>query len=183
MNFLSCTFADQLSHCKTDDQCIKMDTEFVIELYVKTYIMFPRLNLGSTTASPLQPETPELLLLPSVMVRTARSNEGSCSFFGIAATIPINTKMNKLPHLKFWKIKKSFLNNISFTISIIKHLLVGNAYLNSLHKKLFLFPAAIKKYVLTNGQLISKCPFDVVLVSSFGFKIPTKKLTNFCPRI
>ena len=39
--------------------------------------MSPRLNLGSTTASPLQPETPEKLLLPRVMERTARSNEGS----------------------------------------------------------------------------------------------------------
>ena len=64
-------------HCKTDDQYIKMDTEFVIELYIKTYIMSPRPNLGSTTASPLQPETPGNLLLPWVMERTPISIDPS----------------------------------------------------------------------------------------------------------
>ena len=83
-----------------------MITEFVIELYLKTYIMSPRLNLGSATASPLQPETPKLLLLPRVMERTPEVMKDPGLSFGIAATIPINTKMNRLPHLKFWMIKR-----------------------------------------------------------------------------
>ena len=32
---------------------------------------------------------------------------------------------------------------------------------------------------LVKGQLISKCPFGVIVWT----KVPTKKLTNFCPRI
>ena len=32
---------------------------------------------------------------------------------------------------------------------------------------------------VVKGQLISKCPFGVIVWT----KIPTKKLTNFCPRI
>ena len=33
--------------------------------------------------------------------------------------------------------------------------------------------------ILTKGQLISKCPFGVIVST----KIPTKKFDNFCPRI
>ena len=33
--------------------------------------------------------------------------------------------------------------------------------------------------VATKGQLISKCPFGVIVST----KIPTKKFDNFCPRI
>ena len=68
--------------------------------------MSPRLKLGSTTASPLQPETPELLLLPRVMERTPEVMKDPGLSCGIAAIIPINTKMDKLLHLKFWKMKK-----------------------------------------------------------------------------
>ena len=32
-------------------------------------------------------------------------------------------------------------------------------------------------YVVVKGQLISKCPFGVIIWT----KIPTKNLTNFCP--
>ena len=35
------------------------------------------------------------------------------------------------------------------------------------------------KYVHTKGQLISKCPFDVIIWT----KIPTKKLEDFCPSL
>ena len=34
-------------------------------------------------------------------------------------------------------------------------------------------------YVVVKGQLISKCPFGVIVWT----KIPTKNVTNFCPRI
>ena len=34
-------------------------------------------------------------------------------------------------------------------------------------------------YVVVKGQLISKCPFGVIVLT----KIPMKNLTNFCPRI
>ena len=37
----------------------------------------------------------------------------------------------------------------------------------------------IKCHALGKGQLISKCPFGVIVWT----KIPTKNLTNFCPRI
>ena len=42
-------------------------------------------------------------------------------------------------------------------------------------------PAAGGKLILktAKGQLISKCPFGVIVWT----KIPTKNLTNFCPRI
>ena len=36
-----------------------------------------------------------------------------------------------------------------------------------------------KNSVDAKGQLISKCPFGVIVWT----KIPTKNLTNFCPRI
>ena len=37
----------------------------------------------------------------------------------------------------------------------------------------------LKKNQETKGQLISKCPFGLIVST----KIPTKKFDNFCPRI
>ena len=36
-----------------------------------------------------------------------------------------------------------------------------------------------ENFAETKGQLISKCPFGVIVST----KIPTKKFDNFCPRI
>ena len=42
-----------------------------------------------------------------------------------------------------------------------------------------IFPSGSGWNRVTKGQLISKCPFGVIVL----IKIPTKNLTNFCPRI
>ena len=54
------------------------------------------------------------------------------------------------------------------------HLLLnGDLYCLMANAKLLNISAAVK------GQLISNCPFGVIVWT----KIPTKKFDNFCPRI
>ena len=55
-----------------------------------------------------------------------------------------------------------------------------NPYLN--HKayiNISLLPNVQIRELLAKGQVISKCPFGVIVST----KIPTEKFDNFCPRI
>ena len=51
--------------------------------------------------------------------------------------------------------------------------------LNSTANSAHFYPSWAEMAVLIKGQLISKCPFVIIVWT----KIPTKKFDNFCPRI
>ena len=76
-----------------------------------------------------------------------------------------------------------FCLSLALTIKEAQQIPVKDFELNWSHSKKIdidsFFANSKKWHDATKGQLISKCPFGVVVST----KIPTKKFDNFCPRI